>query len=84
VARLGRGRWRSVDTDHAAQRRYVDWIDRELAAHASAMNSGCTNYYHNELGANVTQWPASHLKYLLVVRVLGWRGLRPGGSAAEG
>jgi cation diffusion facilitator CzcD-associated flavoprotein CzcO len=84
VARLERGRWRSVDTDRAAQRRYVDWIDRELAAHASAMNSGCTNYYHDERGANVTQWPASHLKYLLVVRVLGWRGLRPGGSAAGG
>ena len=77
VARLERGRWRSVDTDSATQRRYVAWIDRQLAAHASAMNSGCTNYYHDARGANITQWPSSHLKYLLVVRVLGRRGLRP-------
>jgi cation diffusion facilitator CzcD-associated flavoprotein CzcO len=76
VARLEHGRWRFVDTDRAAQRRYVTWIDRQLAAHASAMNSGCTNYYHDERGANITQWPGSHLKYLLVVRLLGRRGLR--------
>lgn len=80
VARLERGRWRSVDTDPAAQRRYITWIDEQLAAHASAMNSGCTNYYHDEHGANITQWPSSHLKYLLVVRIRGLRGLRPGGA----
>jgi cation diffusion facilitator CzcD-associated flavoprotein CzcO len=83
VARLERGRWRFVDTDRAAERRYVAWIDRQLAAHASAMNSGCTNYYHDEHGANITQWPASHLKYLLVVRLLGRRGLRPGRLPAD-
>jgi cation diffusion facilitator CzcD-associated flavoprotein CzcO len=84
VSGLERGRWRFVDTDGAAQRRYVAWIDRQLAAHASAMDSGCTNYYHDEHGANITQWPASHLKYLLVVRLLGRRGLRRGGSGADG
>ncbi len=83
VAGLERGRWRFVDTDMAAQRRYVAWIDRQLAAHASAMSSGCTNYYHDEHGANITQWPASHLKYLLVVRAMGRRGLRPGGLPAD-
>jgi cation diffusion facilitator CzcD-associated flavoprotein CzcO len=83
VSGLERGRWRFVDTDSAAQRRYVGWIDRQLAAHASAMDSGCTNYYHDEHGANITQWPASHLKYLLVVRLLGRRGLRRGGSRAD-
>ena len=84
VARLERGRWRSVDTDSATQHRYVAWIDRQLAAHASAMNSGCTNYYHDARGANITQWPSSHLKYLFVVRVLGRRGLRPRRLAARG
>ncbi len=83
VRSLERGRWRYVDTDVAAQRRYVAWIDRQLAAHASAMDSGCTNYYHDEHGANITQWPASHLKYLLVVRALGRRGLRSGGLPAD-
>jgi cation diffusion facilitator CzcD-associated flavoprotein CzcO len=83
VRGLERGRWRFVDTDVAAQRRYVAWIDRQLAAHASAMNSGCTNYYHDEHGANITQWPSSHLKYLLVVRALGRRGLRPGRRSVD-
>jgi cation diffusion facilitator CzcD-associated flavoprotein CzcO len=79
IARMERGRWQYVDTDSAAQRSYVAWIDRQLAAHASAMDSGCTNYYHDAHGANITQWPSSHLRYLLVVRLLGRRGLRPGG-----
>jgi cation diffusion facilitator CzcD-associated flavoprotein CzcO len=84
IARLERGRWRYVDTDADAQRGYVAWIDRQLAAHASAMDSGCTNYYHDSRGANITQWPASHLKYLLVVRIRGRRGLRPRGIADPG
>jgi cation diffusion facilitator CzcD-associated flavoprotein CzcO len=77
VTGIERGRWRYVDTDRAAQDRYVAWIDRQLAAHASAMDSGCTNYYHDSSGANITQWPSSHLKYLVTVRALGRRGLRP-------
>jgi cyclohexanone monooxygenase len=77
VAKIERGRWRYVDTDSAAQYRYVAWIDRQLAAHASAMDSGCTNYYHDAGGANITQWPSSHLKYLVTVRTMGHRGLRP-------
>jgi len=77
VARIERGRWRYVDTDVAAQERYVAWIDRQLDAHASAMDSGCTNYYHDASGANITQWPSSHLKYLITVRLMGPRGLRP-------
>ena len=77
VAKIERGRWCYVDTDRAAQDRYVAWIDRQLAEHASAMDSGCTNYYHDSRGANITQWPSSHLKYLITVRAMGRRGLRP-------
>jgi cation diffusion facilitator CzcD-associated flavoprotein CzcO len=77
VAKIQRGRWRYVDTDRDAQDRYVAWIDRQLAAHASAMDSGCTNYYHDSRGANITQWPSSHLRYLITVRATGRRGLRP-------
>jgi cyclohexanone monooxygenase len=77
VGRIERGRWRYVDTDTAAHQRYVAWIDRQLAAHASAMDADCTNYYHDAHGANITQWPSSHLMYLLTVRTMGRRGLRP-------
>jgi hypothetical protein len=84
VIRIERGRWRYVDTDNAAQARYVAWIDRQFAAHASAMDSGCTNYYHDATGANITQWPSSHLKYLVTVRAMGSRGLRPTGFTSSG
>jgi cation diffusion facilitator CzcD-associated flavoprotein CzcO len=77
VAGIERGRWRSVDTDAGAQRRYVDWVDVQIGKHASAMEAGCTNYYHDAHGANITQWPSSHLMYLLVIRLAGRRGLRP-------
>jgi NAD(P)-dependent dehydrogenase (short-subunit alcohol dehydrogenase family) len=56
VRRLGRGPVlgrpvlgrpvRSIDTRPGAQRRWVAWIDRRLATAASAMDSGCNNYYH--------------------------------------
>ncbi|MFB9831894.1 flavin-containing monooxygenase [Actinoallomurus acaciae] len=76
VARLQRGGVRSVDTRPGAQRRYVEWIDRQLAKHASAMDSGCHNYYHGPDGANVTQWPRTHLAYLVATRVFARFGLR--------
>jgi cyclohexanone monooxygenase len=82
VAKLELGRWRYVDTDGVAQDRYVAWIDRQIAAHASAMDSDCANYYHDSRGANITQWPSSHLKYLITVRTMGRRGLRPARFAA--
>jgi cyclohexanone monooxygenase len=77
VAGIERGRWRFVDTDSAAQRRYVEWIDRQIARHASAMEADCTNYYHDSSGANITQWPSSHLLYLLLTKTVGPFGLRP-------
>jgi cation diffusion facilitator CzcD-associated flavoprotein CzcO len=65
-----------VDTDERIQRRYVRWIDDQIARKASAMESGCRNYYHSPGGANITQWPGTHLKYLLVTRLLARIGIR--------
>lgn len=76
VARLTRRGHGVVDTDAEAARRWVLWIDRQLDRHASVMNAGCTNYYHVEGGANVTQWPRTHLIYLLCTRFLWRKGLR--------
>ena len=50
-------------------------MDRQLAKHASAMDAGCNNYYHSSSGANVTQWPRTHLVYYLLCRTLPRRGL---------
>jgi hypothetical protein len=77
VARMERGDWDSVDTRPQAQSRYVRWIDRQIVRHASAMESGCNNYYHAPGGANITQWPGTHLRYLLMTRTLDRLGLRP-------
>ena len=67
---------RSIDTRPRAQRRWVAWIDHRLATAASAMDSGCNNYYHVAGGANVTQWPGAHLGYAVATRLLARFGLR--------
>jgi cation diffusion facilitator CzcD-associated flavoprotein CzcO len=80
VRRLERGTLfgravRSIDTRPRAQRRWVAWVDRRLATTASAMGSGCHNYYHVAGGANVTQWPGTHLGYAAATRLLARFGL---------
>jgi cyclohexanone monooxygenase len=69
IRRLERGRARSVDTSPAAQRRWLAWIDRRLATTASAMESGCHNYYHVAGGGNVTQWPGTQVGYFLITKL---------------
>lgn len=76
VRRIERSSRRTVDTDAAAESRWVRWIDRQLATHASAMSAGCHNYYTVAGGANVTQWPRTHLVYLIVTKLFGTTGLR--------
>jgi cyclohexanone monooxygenase len=75
VRRLERGAARSIDTKPEAQRRWVAWIDHRLATAASAMESGCHNYYHVAGGANVTQWPGTHLGYAVAARLFARFGL---------
>jgi cation diffusion facilitator CzcD-associated flavoprotein CzcO len=75
VRRLERGA-ACVDTDPRVQRRYVAWIDGQIARKASAMESGCRNYYHSPGGHNITQWPGAHLKYLVVTKLLSRIGIR--------
>ncbi|MFG1610574.1 flavin-containing monooxygenase [Actinoplanes sp. NPDC049265] len=76
VRRLARTHRRTIDTSPAAARRFTAWVDRRLASNASAMNSGCHNYYHDGSGHNVTQWPGGHLAYALATRVIARFGLR--------
>lgn len=75
VRRLERGAGH-VDTDDRIQRRWVAWVDDQIARKASAMESGCRNYYHAPGGANITQWPGAHLKYLVATRLLSRVGIR--------
>jgi hypothetical protein len=59
-----------VDTRRGAHERYVRWIDSQILKHASAMESGCTNYYHAPTGRNVTQWPRTHIGYYIATKLL--------------
>jgi len=63
-----RRQWAAVDTRPDVARRFVHWIDRQLDAHASAMASGCRNYYYDAKGHNVTQWPLTHFAYYRATR----------------
>jgi cation diffusion facilitator CzcD-associated flavoprotein CzcO len=76
VRRLARTRSRSIDTAPEAARRFVTWVDRKLVSSASAMESGCNNYYHDPSGHNVTQWPGGHLAYAVATRVVARFGFR--------
>lgn len=76
IRRLERGRARRVETDPQAARRYVSWIDAQLASHASAKSSGCHNYFTDERGAIVTEWPRTHLVYWWITKTWRGRGLR--------
>lgn len=75
IRKIERGDAHSFDTDPQALAAWTAWIDQELATTASAMNSGCHNYYTVEGGANVTQWPGSHWTYLRKTRSLPDSGL---------
>lgn len=66
-----------VDTSELAQKRWVTWIDDQIARKANAMEAGCRNYYHAPNGANITQWPGAHLKYLMATKLLAPLGIRP-------
>jgi cation diffusion facilitator CzcD-associated flavoprotein CzcO len=65
----------ATGTERHAQRRWTAWVDRRLATTASAMESGCHNYYHAAGGANVTQWPGTPIGYAAATRLFARFGL---------
>ena len=75
IRRLERGA-RTVDTTPEATREYVDWIDDELATATSAKNSGCHNYFTDDHGHIVTEWPREHIVFWWITRAWRRRGLR--------
>jgi len=75
IRRLERGA-RSVDTLPTATDDYVRWIDAELAGATSAKNSGCHNYFTDDRGNIVTEWPREHIVFWWITRAWRRRGLR--------
>lgn len=67
----------TVDTSEKATARWTTWVERQIDERMSAGNDpGCTNYYHSESGANVTQWPLSAFQYWRVTRFPELRAYR--------
>ncbi|MCD9196979.1 flavin-containing monooxygenase [Aeromicrobium wangtongii] len=63
--KLGR---HTILTDPSALTSFVAEVDQLNAQVQSAADAGCNNYYVSESGRNVTQWPTSHLRYILALR----------------
>lgn len=72
--RMSRHGYSKVDTKTRAMERFVAWVDRVNKKKRSALVGGCHNYYFSITGRNVTQWPAGHIRYMIMTRV----GLRSG------
>jgi cation diffusion facilitator CzcD-associated flavoprotein CzcO len=70
VRRLARAPQRIVDTRPFAASVYDTWMQKALRSRRSAFHAGCHNYYYSSSGKNVTQWPHSHLMYLMACRTL--------------
>lgn len=71
----------TVETSPEALDRWTGWIDHKLATDASAMESGCTNYYHSRTGDNATQWPGTHARYFLMTKLWRRRGITTNSSS---
>jgi cation diffusion facilitator CzcD-associated flavoprotein CzcO len=71
-----RGGREVIETRAGLATRYDRWVQKRIATELSVLGTGCTNYYVTPSGKNVTQWPGTHTRYLLVTRALapfGWR-----------
>jgi cation diffusion facilitator CzcD-associated flavoprotein CzcO len=76
VRGLKRGRFDGIDTRRTVADRYDRWVQRGIAKKLTALTTGCHNYYLSRTGRNVTQWPHTHLTYLLSTRLLQKVGFR--------
>ena len=74
--RMVRRGFSAVDTDEAAERGFVEWVDRRNRVNWGATYSGCHNYYMSPTGRNVTQYPEGQLDYWWRTRWMHRGGLR--------
>jgi cation diffusion facilitator CzcD-associated flavoprotein CzcO len=74
--RMARHGASSFDTRPAVLERYVQWIDRMNSRRTATSPELCSNYYFDEQGRNVTQWPSTHKIYRLALRLILPVGLK--------
>ncbi|MEM6566666.1 MAG: NAD(P)/FAD-dependent oxidoreductase [Pseudomonadota bacterium] len=69
VRKMKRKNWARVDTPQQALDNYLVWLDNKFKTASSAMVANCNNYYTNEWGDNVTNWPLPNIHYDYMTRV---------------
>ncbi|MEM9350595.1 MAG: NAD(P)/FAD-dependent oxidoreductase [Pseudomonadota bacterium] len=69
VRKMKRRGWARVDTPQTALDNYLKWLDEKFRTAGSAMIANCNNYYTNEAGDNVTNWPLPNVHYDIATRV---------------
>lgn len=63
VRKMKRKGWSRIDTPQRALDDYITWLDKVFESAGSAMVADCNNYYRNEAGQNVTNWPLPNIHY---------------------
>ncbi len=66
---------RIMVTSRKAMKSFTKWVDEKNEMKWSALSAGCNNYYFAESGRNVTQWPMSHLRFLIKTKLAPMRGI---------
>ncbi|MEM0947822.1 MAG: NAD(P)/FAD-dependent oxidoreductase [Pseudomonadota bacterium] len=69
VRKMKKKGWSRVDTPQEALDSYLVWLDEKFRTAGSAMIANCNNYYTNEAGDNVTNWPLPNIHYDIATRV---------------
>ncbi|MEL6335204.1 MAG: NAD(P)/FAD-dependent oxidoreductase [Pseudomonadota bacterium] len=69
VAKMKRKGWSRINTPQKALDDYIAWLDEKFRTAGSAMIANCNNYYMNEHGDNVTNWPLPNVYYAYVTTV---------------
>ncbi|MEM6634609.1 MAG: NAD(P)/FAD-dependent oxidoreductase [Pseudomonadota bacterium] len=89
VRKMKKKGWSRISTPEKALQDYIRWLDGKFRTAGSAMLADCNNYYRNEAGDNVTNWPLPNIHYSYVTTVrpffdlVGTPAKDAGGEAKE-
>lgn len=69
VRKMKKKGWSRINTPQKALDDYLEWLDKKFRTAGSAMIADCNNYYRNEAGDNVTNWPLPNIHYAYMTTV---------------
>ncbi|MEM9210440.1 MAG: NAD(P)/FAD-dependent oxidoreductase [Pseudomonadota bacterium] len=69
VRKMKKKGWSRINTPQKALDDYIEWLDEKFRTAGSAMIANCNNYYTNESGDNVTNWPLPNIHYAYMTTI---------------